>query len=119
MTERADAPVGIPEPLADERAAVHAQMQSMAGDMDALVAASRDSNADDEHDPEGPTIAYERAQLATLVDQARAHLEQVEAAVARVAAGTYGRCVVCGEPIPAERLEARPSARTCVRHAVT
>nr|WP_231134935.1 TraR/DksA C4-type zinc finger protein [Motilibacter deserti] len=31
--------------------------------------------------------------------------------------GTYGRCEVCGEPIPAERLEVRPSARTCVRCA--
>ena len=89
----------------------------MSSDMTALVEASRDSNADDEHDPEGPTIAYERSQLATLLDQARRHLGDVEAAVARVGSGAYGACVVCGEVIAPARLEARPSAPTCLRHA--
>ena len=89
----------------------------MASDMTALVDASRDSNADDEHDPEGPTIAYERSQLSTLLDQGRRHLDDVEAAVARVQCGTYGVCIVCGEPIAPARLEARPSAPTCLRHA--
>ncbi len=105
--------------LETERTQVAERIRAMGADMDALVAASRDSNADDEHDPEGPTIAYERSQLATLLDQARAHLQEVEAALGRLDAGTYGTCVVCGEPIPPARLEARPSARTCVRHAVT
>ena len=36
---------------------------------------------------------------------------------ARLAAGTYGTCEVCGEPIDPARLEARPTATTCVRHA--
>ena len=89
----------------------------MTSDLAALMAASRDSNADDEHDPEGPTIAYERSQLSTLLDQARRHLREVEAAVSRVEAGTYGACTVCGDAIPPARLEARPSAPTCLRHA--
>ena len=85
----------------------------MAGFFDA----SRDSNADDEHDPEGQTIAFERAQLAAVTEQARAQLEEVDAALVRVAEGTYGTCEECGRPIPAGRLEARPTARTCVHHA--
>jgi DnaK suppressor protein len=114
-----DATGGVRERLESELAAVEDRMRSMSTDMDGLVDASRNSNADDEHDPEGATIAYERSQLATLLDQARAHRQEVEAALGRLDAGTYGICVVCGEAIGDARLEARPSARTCLRHAVT
>jgi DnaK suppressor protein len=41
-------------------------------------------------------------------------LEDIRAALARLEAGTYGRCVTCGSPIPAARLELRPFAATCV-----
>ncbi|MGL4743508.1 MAG: TraR/DksA family transcriptional regulator [Dermatophilaceae bacterium] len=82
-----------------------------------LHAASRDSNADDEHDPEGQTIAYERSQLAALIGSAQARLTELDAAVSRLAAGTWGRCERCAAPIPPERLDARPAARTCVRCA--
>jgi DnaK suppressor protein len=78
------------------------------------VAASRDSNADDEHDPEGATIAFERSQLSALVRQARSHLEEVEAAQRRLRDGTFGRCEVCGAAIAPARLAARPVAVTCV-----
>jgi DnaK suppressor protein len=103
--------------LAAERAAAQARLVRTDEDLAALFAASRDSNADDEHDPEGQTIAYERAQLAASADSARHHLREVDAAAARLAAGTYGACEVCSRPIDAARLEARPTARTCVEHA--
>ena len=80
------------------------------------MAATRDANSDDEHDPEGQTIAYERSQTGALVRQAEHHLLEIDAALARLAAGTYGICEVCGEPIAPGRLEARPTARTCVSH---
>jgi DnaK suppressor protein len=79
-----------------------------------VVAASRDSNADDEHDPEGATIAFERSQLAALVQQAQSHLDEVEAALQRLREGSYGRCEACGAAIAPDRLAARPVARTCV-----
>jgi len=41
-------------------------------------------------------------------------LEDIHAALARVDAGTYGRCARCGGAIPAARLELRPFAATCV-----
>ena len=79
-----------------------------------MIAASADSNADDEHDPEGSTIAFERSQVGALIAQAREHLAEVEAALGRTQDGTYGVCESCGQPIPSARLEARPVARTCI-----
>jgi DnaK suppressor protein len=79
-----------------------------------LVAASRQSNADDEHDAEGATIAFERSHVESLARQEQQHLADVEAAIARLDDGTYGICERCGKAIPDARLEARPTARTCV-----
>ncbi|WP_408899386.1 TraR/DksA family transcriptional regulator [Nocardioides sp. R1-1] len=100
--------------LEAERAEAGRRLSGLTGSFDEVVAASRDTNADDEHDPEGATIAFERSQLATLVAQVRRHLAEVDAALARLDAGTYGVCERCGEPIASARLEARPSARRCV-----
>lgn len=75
------------------------------------------SSGDDEHDPEGQTVAYDRAQTQALLTGARADLAETDAALERLAAGTYGRCEVCGRDIAPERLEARPAARRCIRHA--
>jgi RNA polymerase-binding transcription factor DksA len=99
--------------LAAERAEVLERMQALSRSVDDIVAASESSNADDEHDPEGATIAFERAQAGALLAHARAHLTEVTEAVRRLDAGTYGRCERCGGDIAAERLEARPTARTC------
>jgi len=85
--------------------------------IDAVTAARADANSDDEHDPEGATIAFERSQADALRAAARARLADIDAALERVAAGTYGRCVVCGAPIPDARLQARPFAATCIAHA--
>ncbi|MBM9461665.1 TraR/DksA C4-type zinc finger protein [Nocardioides sp. zg-536] len=100
--------------LAAEREQTLRRLGDLTDDYDAVVAASRDTNADDEHDPEGATIAFERSQVGALVRQARTHLREVAAAEARLAAGTYGVCESCGRPIAAGRLEARPVARTCI-----
>lgn len=109
-------PVGAATRLHEERASLRASASQLTDDMAALIAASRDSNADDEHDPEGQTIAYERSQLSAVTSQAQEHLREVDAAIDRVETGTYGVCEVCREPIDAARLEARPTARTCVHH---
>lgn len=103
--------------LRAERGMVLARLASMTADLESLIAASANSNADDEHDPEGQTIAYERSQLSALIERARNHLLRIDAAAARLQEGRYGICEVCGSAIPAARLEARPTARTCVGHA--
>ncbi len=103
--------------LEEDRAVSLARLASLTDDYDAVVASSRDTNADDEHDPEGATIAFERSQIGSLVRQVRAHLVEIDAAVGRVEDGTYGTCERCGEAIGEGRLEARPTARTCIRCA--
>jgi RNA polymerase-binding transcription factor DksA len=104
----------VTDPLAAEQAAARAQIAALSAELDAVVAASRGDNADDEHDPEGATIAFERQQLAALLAAARRRLADVEAALGRRAEGTYGVCESCGRPIAPGRLEARPAARTCI-----
>ncbi|MEP7333009.1 MAG: TraR/DksA C4-type zinc finger protein [Terracoccus sp.] len=100
--------------LAADRAATASRLAALESGFAGMVAASEGSNADDEHDPEGSTIAYERSQLAALVAQAQAHLVEIDGASERIAVGNYGRCTVCGREIPGGRLEARPTASTCV-----
>ena len=102
------------DPLLAERAATQAQVEALTREFGSMVAASDSSNADDEHDPEGATIAFERQQIAALLEQGHQRLADIDAALARRAAGTYGICETCGRPIGAERLAARPAARTCI-----
>ena len=103
--------------LEEERRETLRRLTHLTEDHEAIVAAARDTNADDEHDPEGATIAFERSQVGALVRAAQARLEEVDAALARLDAGTYGVCERCGEPIGEGRLEARPVARLCIRCA--
>jgi DnaK suppressor protein len=100
--------------LEAERDETVRRLAALTDDFAQVVAASRDTNADDEHDPEGATIAFERSQVDALVRASRKALEEVDAALERLVAGRYGICETCGRPIVPERLEARPTARTCV-----
>ena len=102
------------EALTERRRRLTAQVAALERAFAALVAATEGANTDDEHDPEGSTIAFERSQLAASLAAARAGLAEVDHALARVAEGAYGRCETCGGPIPAGRLEALPAATTCV-----
>ena len=61
----------IEQRLAVERQQALDRLASLTDDYDAVVAASLDTNADDEHDPEGHTIAFERSQIGALVRQVR------------------------------------------------
>ena len=82
-----------------------------------VVNASLESNADDEHDPEGATIGFERAQLDATIALTAEQVARLRAARERIDAGTYGVCEVCGGAIPEARLEVRPDATRCVQHA--
>lgn len=104
----------LSERLAGERARTVEQITSLQRSFDEVVAASEDVATDDEHDPEGHTIAWERQQLAALLDTARARLAELDLAIRRIEGGDYGRCEVCGRPIDPERLEVLPTASTCV-----
>jgi DnaK suppressor protein len=100
--------------LGAERDATARRLAQLRDDFASIIAASSDSNADDEHDPEGSTIAFERAQVGALIEQGELHLAEIETAQRRIDDGTYGRCESCGQSIAPARLEARPIARTCI-----
>jgi DnaK suppressor protein len=102
--------------LAEERLRKLALLPALRRDITSVNAARQDSNVDDEHDPEGSTIAFELSQAAALLQQSTAGLAHIDAALARIDAGRYGICEVCGEEIAEGRLEARPWTPYCIRH---
>jgi RNA polymerase-binding transcription factor DksA len=70
--------------------------------------------ADDEHDPDGATLSGEWAHVVGVQEAARREIAEIDDAVGRWEAGTYGICVDCGRPIPIARLRVRPFAIRCV-----
>jgi RNA polymerase-binding transcription factor DksA len=94
---------GIRAALERDRELTLAQRDQLRRDLDEVFAAAADVATDDEHDPEGATIAYERSRTTALIEQADAHLADI-----------YGTCVECGGSIADERLRARPAVRTCI-----
>jgi DnaK suppressor protein len=103
--------------LAADRAATTERLGALTRDFDDLVESTSQANTDDEHDPEGATIAFERQHVAAMISQARGRLAEIDAALARLDDGSYGECERCGQPIGDDRLTARPAATTCFRCA--
>ena len=111
-------PEGPRDRLAAERVATAERLARLEREFIELVESACQSNADDEHDPEGATIAFERQHIAALVSQAREGQAEIDSALARLADGRYGTCERCAQPIGAERLAARPATRTCFACAI-
>jgi RNA polymerase-binding transcription factor DksA len=82
-----------------------------------LAEAASAAGTDDEHDPEGATLAFERQHAAALLGQAREQVAAIDAARHLLDEGSYGTCQRCGSKIGDDRLAARPAALTCVRCA--
>jgi RNA polymerase-binding transcription factor DksA len=99
------------------RADTRLRIESLTRQWTGIVEASALTTNDDEHDPEGVTVAYERAQVQSLLDQARTDLADLDRATQRVADGTYGTCTRCGGPIAEERLAALPATTICINCA--
>ena len=97
-----------------ERDRTLTQIADLTTEFDGIVASVAAESPDDEHDPSGSTTGFERQRVAALLDHARRHLAELDRALARVEAGTFGVCEVCGGPIAPERLEARPTTTTCI-----
>ncbi|HEX6355786.1 TraR/DksA family transcriptional regulator [Actinophytocola sp.] len=91
-------------------------IEALARRLDGIIESATYTTNDDEHDPDGVT-AFERAQVAGLLEQARADLRALDAARERLDNDAYGTCLRCGRPITAERLDALPATTTCIRCA--
>lgn len=103
--------------LRNARADAHTRLEHLTRDFDAIVAAADGTPPDDEHDPDGSTVGFERAQVISLAASTQEQITAIDAALARIDAGTYGRCERCARPIEPARLEAVPTATACIRCA--
>ena len=85
-----------------------------------LDVSQRDSTGEmagsDHHSADLATDTVERELDLSVRESAEGRVVDIERALERLDKGTYGVCVVCGEAIPDERLEARPEAEYCVEH---
>lgn len=97
----------------DLRRRAVARLEALEREHAAIVSGSEDAVRDDEHDPEGATIAFERAQVAALRDAAAAAVAALDRTAQQLEAAGFGRCERCGDPIAYERLLARPTASRC------
>ena len=103
--------------LRDERARVVTIIEALRSEFDGIVATADLGATDDEHDPEGSTIAFERQRVAAMLRDARVKLHALDDALERIGQGGYEICASCGAPIGDERLAALPATRTCFRCA--
>jgi RNA polymerase-binding transcription factor DksA len=111
---------GIDDPrarLLAERSEAQSRLDHLAREFDSIVAAADGTPPDDEHDPDGATVGFERAQVQALGASTREQIAAIDAAIARLDAGTYGRCAGCAGSIEPARLDALPTATVCLRCA--
>lgn len=110
---------GYGQLLRAEQAETDALLVGLRRDFAAMLEAAAWTTADDEHDPEGATIAFERAQIAAMIGEAEQRLVDLHAAADRLAQDAYGDCLRCGRPIREQRLRARPASQHCLDCAAT
>jgi len=73
----------------------------------------------DPNTAEGGSLAFEMEKELSLARNAGDLLAQVDEALGRLAAGSYGRCDGCGKAIPVARLDALPYTKLCVSCAAS
>jgi DnaK suppressor protein len=108
----------VRDALVARRAEQRTRLAWMAAEFDEVASSAADANGDDEHDPEGSTVAFERARISALVAAARVMVDRLDAAVERIDHGTYGWCTRCGAAIDPERLAALAEGDTCLACAL-
>jgi DnaK suppressor protein len=103
------------EALLEERTTYTHQADVLKAEADLLAAEREPGDVQfDEESGEGDTLAVERERDLALSANARAAVDEIDAALAKIVAGTYGTCEQCGSTIPRERLKAIPYAALCV-----
>ncbi len=103
--------------LLEERSRYVHSAESLKAEADALVESREPGDVQfDEESGEGDTLAVERERDLALSAHARQAVDEIDAALDRLANGTYGICVVSEKPIPKERLRAIPWAAERVEY---
>ena len=96
---------------AGRRAQLTAERERVNGELRAL---GIDRNSYDEGFADSGQVTAERGEVDALVGSLRDTLMDVDTALAKMEAGTYGHCESCGDEIAEARLEAMPAARLCM-----
>jgi RNA polymerase-binding transcription factor DksA len=96
--------------LSELRSAVSADIAALARDVDDRG----EDTTPSQHPADVASDLYAREELVLDELTLAAAVEEIEAALGRIAAGKYGTCVECGATIDRERLEARPQAARCI-----
>lgn len=86
-------------------------------DVDARSESGGEISSADQHPGDAGTEVMQREIDLSLVEQIESELQDVEHALTKLTAGTYGKCDVCSEDIGAERLKELPAAALCIAHA--
>lgn len=80
-------------------------------------ATAADLNTDSADRNEVADNIEEFEERSAILKQLEIQFNDVKEALARISNGTFGKCAVDGEDIPHDRLEALPTAKTCIHHA--
>jgi len=105
---------GLVAIVAAEQERTARQIASLEAVVAVIVEGSELVSTDDEHDPEGATIAYERAQAIALLGRARADLDALAVTSRQLKLGQQVACKNCGRDIDLERVAALPTTDRCV-----
>ncbi|MGH8987731.1 MAG: TraR/DksA family transcriptional regulator, partial [Acidimicrobiales bacterium] len=101
--------------LETDRAVYLAQASDLKAEADSLAQEREPGDVQfDEESGEGGTVTVDRERDLALSAQALAAVEEIDAALVKVASGSYGVCQRCQQPIPKPRLKALPYASLCV-----
>lgn len=102
------------ETLETERERIVAAIENLRNENPGSIEDETGDETYDQHLGDTATAMHDRELDYTLADNEEQLLAQIDAALDRIEAGTYGICTNCGRPIAEERLEARPWADLCI-----
>ena len=102
--------------LTQERERVSALLANLEADAEAQKDSLQELSVVDEHQGDIGTETFEREKDLSIIESMQAELEDIDAALQRVEAGTYGNCEICKRDIGDDRLDAVPATRFCVEH---
>lgn len=105
------------DPVNDPRSVLAALRRDLLARNAELSVTAEDPLAYDDNFADSAQVAAELGENQLAIAAAKEQLDDIDAALARLDNGTYGKCQTCGGPIGAARLEAIPTARFCIEHA--
>lgn len=100
--------------LTDVRAALEAERDELRSELTELGGGAAAGDHYDANFADSSQVTAERGEAEAILTSLKDTLDDVELALSKLEAGTYGVCESCGQPIAPARLEAMPAARRCI-----